>query len=135
LREKRPPGLSGSPWNLPETVAGFAQSPPNAVLMRFASRVGTLRGRAGARSRLRRRAERDPAGSSGLECRWHRPAAADAPRRRAARPREVVDGVGTLRIAGKDVLAREGEIVVMPVNVPHVVYANERFKMLLMIRS
>jgi SAM-dependent methyltransferase len=28
--------LSGSPWNAPETVAGFAQSSPNAVLMRFA---------------------------------------------------------------------------------------------------
>lgn len=28
--------LSGSPWNAPETVAGFAQSPPNAVLMQFA---------------------------------------------------------------------------------------------------
>lgn len=28
--------LSGSPWSAPETVAGFAKSPPNAVLMRFA---------------------------------------------------------------------------------------------------
>ncbi len=27
---------SGSPWSTPETVAGFAQSPPNPVLMRFA---------------------------------------------------------------------------------------------------
>ena len=26
-----------SPWNAPEMVAGFAQSPPNAVLMRFAA--------------------------------------------------------------------------------------------------
>ena len=49
---------------------------------------------------------------------------------------QVVDGVGTLRIGGKDVLARTGEIVVMPANVPHAVHANERFKMLLvMIRS
>jgi len=28
--------LSRSPWSTPETVAGFAQSSPNAVLMRFA---------------------------------------------------------------------------------------------------
>jgi SAM-dependent methyltransferase len=27
---------AGSPWNAPETVAGFAKSPPNAVLLRFA---------------------------------------------------------------------------------------------------
>ena len=49
---------------------------------------------------------------------------------------QVVDGVGTLRIGGTDVIARTGEIVVMPANVPHPVQANERFKMLLvMIRS
>src|SRR6188508_2182736 len=28
--------LTGSPWSDASTVAGFAQSPPNAVLMRFA---------------------------------------------------------------------------------------------------
>ena len=28
--------LAGSAWRAPETVAGFAQSPPNAVLLRFA---------------------------------------------------------------------------------------------------
>lgn len=49
---------------------------------------------------------------------------------------QVVDGTGTLRIGGKDVVARAGEIVVMPANIPHAVQANERFKMLLvMIRS
>ena len=49
---------------------------------------------------------------------------------------QVVDGVGTLRIAGKDVVAKTGEVVVMPANIPHAVHANERFKMLLvMIRS
>ena len=49
---------------------------------------------------------------------------------------QVVDGVGTLRIAGKDVVARAGEILVMPANIPHAVHANERFKMLLvMIRG
>lgn len=29
--------LAGSPWSTPATVAGFAQSPPNAVLLRFAA--------------------------------------------------------------------------------------------------
>jgi quercetin dioxygenase-like cupin family protein len=49
---------------------------------------------------------------------------------------QIVDGVGTLRIGGKDVVAKAGEVVVMPANVPHAVHANERFKMLLvMIRS
>jgi SAM-dependent methyltransferase len=28
--------LAGSPWSAPDTVAGFAASPPNEVLMRFA---------------------------------------------------------------------------------------------------
>src|SRR6478735_5713029 len=30
--------LTGSQWSDPSTVAGFAQSPPNAVLMRFAQK-------------------------------------------------------------------------------------------------
>jgi SAM-dependent methyltransferase len=30
--------LAGSPWSTPSTVAGFAQSPPNEVLVRFATR-------------------------------------------------------------------------------------------------
>jgi len=29
--------LAGSPWSTPETVAGFARSPPNEVLVKFAS--------------------------------------------------------------------------------------------------
>jgi quercetin dioxygenase-like cupin family protein len=49
---------------------------------------------------------------------------------------QVVEGVASLRIGGKEVTARAGEIVVMPANIPHAVHANERFKMLLvMIRS
>lgn len=49
-----------SPWNAPETVAGFAQSSPNAVLMRFAEdeirRAGrALRQLVDARSRERGR--------------------------------------------------------------------------------
>ena len=49
---------------------------------------------------------------------------------------QVVDGAGTLRIGGKDVAAKAGDVVLMPANVPHAVQAHERFKMLLvMIRS
>ena len=49
---------------------------------------------------------------------------------------QIVDGAATLRIGGKDVRARAGDIVVMPANVPHAVQADEPLKMLLvMIRS
>lgn len=49
---------------------------------------------------------------------------------------QIVDGVATLRIGGNDVVAKAGEVVVMPANIPHAVHATERFKMLLvMIRS
>jgi quercetin dioxygenase-like cupin family protein len=49
---------------------------------------------------------------------------------------QIVDGEGLLRIGGKDVVAKAGEVVVMPANVPHAVHASERFKMLLvLIRS
>jgi hypothetical protein len=27
--------LAGSPWSAPDTVAGFARSPPNDVLLQF----------------------------------------------------------------------------------------------------
>ena len=49
---------------------------------------------------------------------------------------QVVDGAAMLRIGGNDVMAKAGEVVVMPANIPHAVHATERFKMLLvMIRS
>ena len=49
---------------------------------------------------------------------------------------QIVDGVGTLRIGGKDVVAKTGDVVLMPGNIPHAVQAIQRFKMLLvMIRS
>jgi quercetin dioxygenase-like cupin family protein len=49
---------------------------------------------------------------------------------------QIVDGRGLLHIGGKHVVAKAGEVVVMPANVPHSVHADERFKMLLvMIRS
>lgn len=46
---------------------------------------------------------------------------------------QIVDGAAMLRIGGKDVPARSGEIVVMPANVPHAVHASTRFKMLLVM--
>ncbi len=49
---------------------------------------------------------------------------------------QVVDGVGEFGIGGKTVTAREGEILVMPANVPHAVKAVAHFKMLLtMLRA
>jgi len=49
---------------------------------------------------------------------------------------QVVEGEGELVIGGRAVVARAGEIVLMPANVPHAVNANVRFKMLLvMIRN
>jgi len=46
---------------------------------------------------------------------------------------QIVEGTGTLRIGGSDVVARAGEVVVMPAHVPHAVHAAERFKMLLVL--
>jgi quercetin dioxygenase-like cupin family protein len=49
---------------------------------------------------------------------------------------QVVDGEGELTIGGERVVARAGELVLMPANVPHAVHAPARFKMLLtMIRG
>lgn len=43
----------------------------------------------------------------------------------------VIDGEVKLTIGGEPVVARKGEVVLMPANVPHAVSAVERFKMLL----
>ena len=49
---------------------------------------------------------------------------------------QIVEGKAELIIGGESVVAREGEMVVMPANVPHAVKATQRFKMLLtMIRE
>jgi quercetin dioxygenase-like cupin family protein len=49
---------------------------------------------------------------------------------------QVIDGSAQLTIGGRDVEVTDGEIIIMPGNVPHAVSAEERFKMLLtMIRS
>ena len=49
---------------------------------------------------------------------------------------QVLDGAVQLTIGGEDVRVSVGEIIIMPANVPHVVAAEEKFKMLLtMIRA
>lgn len=48
----------------------------------------------------------------------------------------VLDGSAKLTIGGKEQNVISGQIIIMPVNVPHSVYAEQHFKMLLiMIRS
>jgi quercetin dioxygenase-like cupin family protein len=49
---------------------------------------------------------------------------------------QVLDGSARVTIGGQDKIVSEGQIIVMPANVPHAVNAEERFKMLLtMIRA
>ena len=49
---------------------------------------------------------------------------------------EVVDGRGVITIAGEEIEVCAGEIIIMPGNVPHAVFAVEKFKMLLtMVRA
>jgi len=43
----------------------------------------------------------------------------------------VVDGEAELIIGGEQVIVSEGQLAVMPADIPHAVNANERFKMLL----
>lgn len=44
---------------------------------------------------------------------------------------QILDGETLLTIGGSPVVARTGEIVLMPANIPHAVKATTRFKMLL----
>ena len=49
---------------------------------------------------------------------------------------QILDGEAELVIGGKKVVARTGETVLMPANIPHALVARERFKMqLIMIRG
>ena len=45
----------------------------------------------------------------------------------------ALDGAGRITIAGEKHLLQAGEAIVMPAKVPHAVYAEERFKMLLTV--
>ena len=45
----------------------------------------------------------------------------------------VLEGVGRFTIGGEAFLLRAGETVIMPKDVPHAVYGEERFKMQLVV--
>ena len=45
----------------------------------------------------------------------------------------ILDGKGKITIDEKDFILSEGESIVMPANVPHAVYGEENFKMLLIV--
>jgi quercetin dioxygenase-like cupin family protein len=45
----------------------------------------------------------------------------------------VLDGVGRFTVGGKVHLLKEGETLIMPKDVPHAVYGQEKFKMLLLV--
>ncbi len=46
---------------------------------------------------------------------------------------QVLDGKARITIDGTNTHAEAGQVVVMPANVPHAVYAEDRFKMLLTV--
>jgi quercetin dioxygenase-like cupin family protein len=49
---------------------------------------------------------------------------------------QIIDGQAELTIGGEKIITTTNEMVVMPANIPHAVYAAERFKMLLtMVRE
>lgn len=45
----------------------------------------------------------------------------------------VLEGTGRFTVGGEEFVLTEGETLVMPKNVPHAVYGQERFKMLLVV--
>jgi len=49
---------------------------------------------------------------------------------------QVIDGEGLFIIGGEEHNLKEGQLIIMPANVPHAVKAKQRFKMLLtMLRA
>lgn len=45
----------------------------------------------------------------------------------------VLDGVGKFTVGGKAKLVKAGETLIMPKDIPHAVYGEERFKMILIV--
>ena len=41
----------------------------------------------------------------------------------------VLEGVGKFTVGGKEFILKEGETIIMPKDVPHAVYGEEKFKM------
>jgi len=46
---------------------------------------------------------------------------------------QVLDGTGKIIIEGKEHMVREGQVIIMPANIPHALEATEKFKMLLIM--
>jgi quercetin dioxygenase-like cupin family protein len=46
---------------------------------------------------------------------------------------QVIEGKGSFIIGGEEHNLKEGELIIMPANVPHAVKAVQRFKMLLIM--
>ena len=44
---------------------------------------------------------------------------------------QVIEGEAEITIGGKPVSVAEGECILMPANIPHAVFANKKFKMIL----
>ena len=45
----------------------------------------------------------------------------------------VLDGIGRFTVGGEVFILSEGETLIMPKNIPHAVYGEERFKMQLIV--
>lgn len=45
----------------------------------------------------------------------------------------VLEGKGKFTIGGKEFILEEGKTIIMPKDIPHAVYGEERFKMLLVV--
>ena len=45
----------------------------------------------------------------------------------------VLEGVGKFKVGGKEFILKEGETIIMPKDVPHAVYGEEKFKMQLIV--
>lgn len=46
---------------------------------------------------------------------------------------QIVEGTSEIHIAGQPYQVKEGEIIILPANIPHAVYAIEKFKMILIM--
>lgn len=45
----------------------------------------------------------------------------------------IIDGVAEITIGEEKFIVKNGEVIIMPANVPHALYAKEQFKMLLTV--
>ena len=45
----------------------------------------------------------------------------------------VIDGIGKFTVGGEEFILKEGETLIMPKDIPHAVFGEERFKMQLVV--